>query len=100
VSGRLRNLAIARHGGWIAAVVHIKKVKSFAPHVNHYVADVLVGPPTQFTIPVGSRLDRIDPGLALVVLCHFQRRNPPSSMDAKLTQAGLMVQYKAKSERR
>jgi hypothetical protein len=67
VSGRLRNLAIARHGGWIAAVVHIKKVKSFAPHVNHYVADVLVGPPTQFTIPVGSRLDRIDPGLALVV---------------------------------
>jgi hypothetical protein len=73
VSGRIRDLAIAGHGGWIAAVVHIEKVKSFAPHVNHYVADVWVGPSTQCasvvhgTIPVGSHLDHIDPGLAVVV---------------------------------
>jgi Met-10+ like-protein len=73
VSGRIRDLALAGHGGWIAAVVHIEKVKSFAPHVNHYVADVWVGPPTQCasvfhsTIAIGSHLGRIDPGLAVVV---------------------------------
>jgi Met-10+ like-protein len=77
VSCRIRDLAIAGHNGWIAAVVHIEKVKSFAPRVNHYVADVWVGPPSQgasvihATIPVGSHLDRIDPGLAVVVASKY-----------------------------
>jgi tRNA G37 N-methylase Trm5 len=29
---------------WMVLVVHVEKVKSFAPNVNHYVADVFVGP--------------------------------------------------------
>lgn len=29
---------------WIVRCVHVQKVKSFAPTVNHYVADVFVGP--------------------------------------------------------
>lgn len=29
---------------WVVACLHVEKVKSFAPTVNHYVADVFVGP--------------------------------------------------------
>jgi tRNA G37 N-methylase Trm5 len=34
------------HDGWIAVCTHVEKVKSFAPKVDHVVADVFVGPPT------------------------------------------------------
>mmetsp|Transcript_9272 Transcript_9272/g.22637 ORF Transcript_9272/g.22637 Transcript_9272/m.22637 type:complete len:97 (+) Transcript_9272:100-390(+) len=30
--------------GWIAVCVHVEKVKSFAPKVDHVVADVFLGP--------------------------------------------------------
>jgi tRNA G37 N-methylase Trm5 len=31
-------------GNWVVLCTHVEKVKSFAPTVNHYVADVFVGP--------------------------------------------------------
>ena len=34
------------HYDWIAVCTHVEKVKSFAPKVDHVVADVFVGPPT------------------------------------------------------
>jgi tRNA G37 N-methylase Trm5 len=33
---------------WVVICTHIEKVKSFAPTVNHYVADVFVGPVERF----------------------------------------------------
>jgi Met-10+ like-protein len=36
---------------------HLEKVKSFAPTVNHYVADVYVGPPSGFTEVVSGELE-------------------------------------------
>lgn len=35
----------AREASWSVVLAHIQKVKSFAPTVNHYVADVCLGPP-------------------------------------------------------
>ena len=32
------------YNDWMVLVVHVEKVKSFAPNVNHYVADVFIGP--------------------------------------------------------
>ena len=44
LSRQLRNTAEARHLQWVAVVKNTVKVKSFAPSVNHYVADVFLGP--------------------------------------------------------
>ncbi|CAB9503656.1 synthesizing protein 2/3/4 [Seminavis robusta] len=33
-----------RHDDWVVICHHVEKVKSFAPTVNHFVADVFVGP--------------------------------------------------------
>ena len=42
---RLQKFAVeAQHPNWIVVTTHVEKVKSFAPNVNHYVADVFVGP--------------------------------------------------------
>jgi tRNA G37 N-methylase Trm5 len=42
----IRLLQYARDEGleWVVILTHLEKVKSFAPTVNHYVADVFVGP--------------------------------------------------------
>jgi hypothetical protein len=45
----------AAHDGrndWIAVCAHVEKVKSFAPKVDHVVADVFVGPPTSPKVPL------------------------------------------------
>ena len=36
---------------WIILVAHVEKVKSFAPTINHYVADVFVGPREYYQPP-------------------------------------------------
>ena len=38
---RLENL----HNEWVILLTHVEKVKSFAPTVNHYVGDVMLGQP-------------------------------------------------------
>jgi tRNA G37 N-methylase Trm5 len=44
---QLRNMAVTEQSDeWVVIVVHVEKVKSFAPTVNHYVADVFAGPPS------------------------------------------------------
>ncbi len=40
------------HNDWIAICTHVEKVKSFAPKVDHVVADVFVGPPTSSKAPM------------------------------------------------
>ena len=44
------------HSDWIAVCNHIEKVKSFAPKVDHVVADVFVGPPTSSKVPTSWRV--------------------------------------------
>jgi tRNA G37 N-methylase Trm5 len=46
VCARVSGLAKQEGKGddWVAICTHIERVKSFAPTVNHYVADVFVGP--------------------------------------------------------
>lgn len=39
---------------WVVLCFHVEKVKSFAPTVNHYVADVFVGPVDR--LPVGVEM--------------------------------------------
>lgn len=34
---------------WLVVANHLEKVKSFAPTVNHYVADVFLGPPARYS---------------------------------------------------
>ena len=48
----LSNLAVNRNGdNWIAVCTHVEKVKSFAPKVDHVVADVFVGPCDSSKVP-------------------------------------------------
>ena len=41
---RLRDFCRELGKDWVVVATHVEKVKSFAPNVNHYVADVFVGP--------------------------------------------------------
>jgi len=48
----LSNLAVNSNGNnWIAVCTHVEKVKSFAPKVDHVVADVFVGPCDSSKVP-------------------------------------------------
>ena len=48
----LSNLAVNSNGdNWIAVCTHVEKVKSFAPKVDHVVADVFVGPCGSSKVP-------------------------------------------------
>jgi len=42
-------------GEWVVLSTHLEKVKSFAPTVAHFVADVFLGPPSR--LPDGFNLD-------------------------------------------
>lgn len=35
---------------WVVVCTHVERVKSYAPHIHHYVADVLVGPPCRIRL--------------------------------------------------
>ena len=49
----LSNLAVNSNGvNWIAVCTHVEKVKSFAPKVDHVVADVFVGPCDSSKVPL------------------------------------------------
>jgi len=49
----LSNLAVNSNGdNWIAVCTHVEKVKSFAPKVDHVVADVYVGPSSSSKVPL------------------------------------------------
>lgn len=50
---RLRVFARQHQSGgedWVVLATHVEKVKSFAPNVNHYVADIFVGLLSLFTL--------------------------------------------------
>ena len=56
---------------WIVLAEHVEKVKSFAPTINHYVADVFVGPlecyhPTNYNAAVAIQ-SSLAPGLTGVL---------------------------------
>jgi len=42
-----QNEVVARRRDWVVIISHVEQVKSYAPHVDHYVADVYVGPSEQ-----------------------------------------------------
>jgi hypothetical protein len=80
-------------GNWVVLCTHVEKVKSFAPNVNHYVADVFVGPadrlPFDVEIKAGHAAvlhDNRDLSIACfsatVVLCSISRRSAASELDA------------------
>ena len=50
---------------WSVTCVHVEKVKSFAPTVNHYVADIFIGNPT--TIGRKDLLSSSGAGAAVIV---------------------------------
>ena len=65
---RLRELVQREnlHKEWVLVLTHIEKVKSFAPTVNHYVADVVLGPPERVATAWNKRL--LEAGMAGVLL--------------------------------
>jgi tRNA G37 N-methylase Trm5 len=78
---QLRNMAVTEQSkGWVVMVVHVEKVKSFAPTVNHYVADVYAGP--RSSCPLVDTTTT--PGTANVLLggkmelCEVKSVDPPS----------------------
>jgi len=69
---------LQRDPDWIVLAAHIEKVKSFAPTINHYVADVFVGPLLHYqpnhTAAINSNLEPgltgvLKPGGALELCC-------------------------------
>ena len=60
----LRDLAVEekKPKDWVVLCKHVEKVKSFAPTVNHYVADVFVGPTDRLPLNV-----ELKPGTAGVL---------------------------------
>ena len=36
---------------WVVVCVRVERVKSFAPQIHHYVADVFVGPMSHLSMP-------------------------------------------------
>lgn len=60
---RLRNFARADQvdgPDWIVVATHVEKVKSFAPKVNHYVADVFAGPLDRFLSSNASNIASVN----------------------------------------
>ena len=54
---------------WVAICNHIEKVKSFAPTVFHYVADVYLGPADRFAASPGTQQDlNVQDGQAGVIV--------------------------------
>ncbi|GAX10300.1 tRNA wybutosine-synthesizing protein 2 [Fistulifera solaris] len=49
---------------WMVILHHLQKVKSFAPTVHHYVADVCIGPPEIVTQRTGCPVEEVRPGIA------------------------------------
>jgi tRNA G37 N-methylase Trm5 len=85
-----------RRSDWIAVCTHVEKVKSFAPRIDHVVADVFVGPRDSPLVPlpmdgisgydnstgvVDSLLGRFDPTPCVA--------SPPS---CALSEAGVLHQ--------
>jgi tRNA G37 N-methylase Trm5 len=50
------------HHDWVVLGHHLEKVKSFAPTVNHYVADVYLGPRPSFTYSTSNGPFHCEPG--------------------------------------
>eukprot|EP00550_Attheya_septentrionalis_P009133 CAMPEP_0198285718 /NCGR_PEP_ID=MMETSP1449-20131203/4957_1 /TAXON_ID=420275 /ORGANISM="Attheya septentrionalis, Strain CCMP2084" /LENGTH=448 /DNA_ID=CAMNT_0043983237 /DNA_START=309 /DNA_END=1652 /DNA_ORIENTATION=- len=91
---------------WVAICEHVERVKSFAPKIDHYVADVFVGPrqcyPGNATIGSETRVglfvqpnDNDKNGRLVVPSCPVDQIPPPScalSKDGVLHQQWMMEQ--------
>jgi len=67
---RLNDVARAEHAvvSWVVVLTHVEKVKSFAPTVNHYVADVVLGPPECVRKWIHTKEDHpLTPGVAYLL---------------------------------
>jgi tRNA G37 N-methylase Trm5 len=60
---------------WVVLCAHVEKVKSFAPTVNHYVADVFVGPAGRLPFDVDLK-----PGDAAVLRDDQRAEHCPASV--------------------
>jgi len=50
----LSGMVEGTHKNWIVYCLYVEKVKSFAPNVNHYVADVFCGPRLGINVDLGE----------------------------------------------